>query len=155
MQRYLGVVRRPRVAMLLAVGAAFALYTAANSSSEELESAFVPAASLEAHGVSLVQVPVLAPAAQVDAASARSTAKAIAALDTDPRETFRIMVRPTALGAPRSAWLFLFEGGEHRGPVGPPDGAESRTFTNAYTGVLIDDQTGDLVFWFQGGSVTP
>jgi hypothetical protein len=147
--------RRVVVALAMAISVTLALLFSASSFSGEYRSGFVSAASLEAQGIELVPVPATVPTARVDAATARASAKAIARLEADPRETFRILARPTPQAAPRSAWLFLFEGGRHAGSVGPPDGAATRTFAVSHTGVLIDDQTGELLFWFQGGSFTP
>jgi hypothetical protein len=36
---------------------------------------------------------------------------------------------------------------------GPPEGAESRTIIVDFTGVLVDDQTGEVLRWFRGGTV--
>lgn len=137
----------------------FGVMLAASSSisgAGEPRSELVAAERLAAHGIRLDAVPAGLGIARISAETAEVTARAVVPpIAPGRKETFRVLARPTADAAERTAWLFLYEGGTHTGPVGPPEGAESRTFTTDYTGVLIDDQTGELMRWFQSGSFAP
>lgn len=141
------------VASLLALLLAAMLATTGRTA--EYKSDFVSAEALRAHGVDLAPVPLSAAIAEIDADQARAIAIGIVKMPTGPRETHHVFARPTADAAPRGSWLLLFEGGEHGGSIGPPAGADTRAFATEYTGVLIDDQTGELLYWFQGGSFAP
>jgi hypothetical protein len=127
----------------------------ASASTVLFESSIVAAEQLAAHGIELKAVPATAATPVVSAENARATARQLIAAAGDPQETYRVFANETFLSLKRTAWLFLFTGGP--GPVsgGPPEGADSRRFSTQYTGVLIDDQTGELLRWFQGGSFTP
>lgn len=116
---------------------------------------FVASDQLAAHGIDLKALPLAATAASVSSASARATAKQAIGSPVDPDETWRVLASETYGGAKHTAWLFLFRGGSGPISAGPPDGAESRRFTTSYTGVLVDDETGEVMRWFQGGSFTP
>jgi len=140
---------------VFALGAARGLASEPPVDSPLAGSSVVSADALQAHGVPLVPVPDGASAPRVTAEDARSIAKAVTKASTDPKETFRVLARPTADAAERSAWLLIFEGGRHGGSLGPPDGVATRTFATEYTGVLIDDQSGEVLYWFQGGTFTP
>lgn len=147
----------PRVlfAGAIASGLLLAVAIARPGRGADFQSSIVSEDALRAHGVELAPVPFAAAAARIDAAQARETAIEIAKMSDGPKETHRVFARPTAGEAPRTSWLLLFDGGDHGGSLGPPEGADTRSFATAYTGVLIDDQTGDLLYWFQGGSFAP
>ena len=126
----------------------------AEASSTVQTSSIVAADQLGAHGIELRAPAAVADAALISADAARGTARGLVGAGKDPEETYRVLASKTYFGPKRTAWLFLFSGGS--GPVsgGPPEGADSRTFTVEYTGVLIDDQTGKVIRWFKGGSFT-
>jgi hypothetical protein len=117
-------------------------------------SSFVPRDQLAAHGIDLAPVPASLAAAAISIERAVATAREITGL-TPPRESFRVLASPTSDEPRRTAWLLLFEGGPGPISAGPPDGAYSRRFATDYTGVLVDDQTGVVLRWFQGGSLRP
>ena len=53
----------------------------------------------------------------------------------------------------KTSWLVLFEGGVAPPSYGPAD-AGPAVFHIAYSGVIVDDQTGSVIYWFEGGSFT-
>lgn len=120
----------------------------------EVESTIVSAERLEQHGIDLVPLPVTASSAIVSAATARVTARNLVGAAKDPEETFRVFASTTYDGPKQSAWLFLFAGGTGSVSGGPFEGSESRAFSVKFTGVLIDDQTGEVMRWFRGGTFT-
>lgn len=63
------------------------------------------------------------------------------------------MARVTADSPLVPVWLLLYKGGTidiPMGPVGDVDGA--KPLTPAYTGVMLDDNTGEVLLVFAGGS---
>jgi hypothetical protein len=148
--------RVSHVILLLAVlfVATFAAMSA-SASSVLSESAIAAADELAAHGIELRTVPATAPGAAVSAETARAAARQLVGASKDPEETYRVFASETYLSAKQTAWLFLFAGGPGPVSAGPPEGADSRAYTTKYTGVVIDDQTGEILRWFQGGAFTP
>jgi hypothetical protein len=126
-----------------------------NSALSAPASSIVPSDQLAAHGIELGSLALTAPAAVITSATARATAKAAVGTSVDPDETWRVSASETYNGQRRSAWLFLFRGGTGPVSAGPAGGTQSRTLTTTYTGVLVDDQTGLVMRWFSGGSVSP
>lgn len=118
-------------------------------------SAFAPADRLLEHGIVLSPVPGTYAAAIVSADSAKATAVKAVSAPADPDETYRVLASATYYAPKQTAWLFLFKGGSDPVSVGPAEGADSRTFTTDFTGVLVDDQTGQVLRWFQSWHFTP
>ena len=117
-------------------------------------SSFVSDEALRAHGIDLAALSSAPTVALVDVHEAEAVAKDEVGLDAPPREAHRVAARVLPGDAPRSAWLVLYGGGAHAGAVGPPEGADARVLATNYTGVLVDDQTGELMRWFQGGTLS-
>ena len=117
------------------------------------ESAIVSAVRLLAHGIELKAVPFTEKAPAISAESAQATARKVIDAAKDPDETFRVLASATYDAPKQTAWLLLFAGGSEEMSGGPPEGAESRTIIVDFTGVLVDDQTGEVLRWFRGGTV--
>ena len=141
--------------LVVTLSGASLLAMSATAGDVAIESAIVSADQLTTHGVQLKAVPTTVVPAKVVAETARATARQLVGAAKDPEETHRVFASETYLSTQRTAWLFLFVGGAGPVSAGPPEGADSRTYTTGYTGVLIDDQTGEVLRWFQGGSFTP
>lgn len=142
------------LALAFLLGATLAAISA-SASTVVLESSIVAADRLAAHGIELKPLPATAAQPVVSAESARAAARLLVGASKDPEETYRVFASETFFGSKRTAWLFLFVGGQGPVSAGPPEGADSRIFTAQYTGVAIDDQSGEVVAWFQGGSFNP
>lgn len=117
------------------------------------ESAIVSAVRLLAHGIELKAVPFTEKAPAISAESAQATARKVIDAAKDPDETFQVLASATYDAPKQTAWLLLFAGGSEEMSGGPPEGAESRTIIVDFTGVLVDDQTGEVLRWFRGGTV--
>jgi hypothetical protein len=113
----------------------------------------VSAVRLLAHGIELKAVPFTEKAPAISAESAQATARKVIDAAKDPDETFRVLASATYDAPKQTAWLLLFAGGSEEMSGGPPEGAESRTIIVDFTGVLVDDQTGEVLRWFRGGTV--
>lgn len=138
--------------LALTVGGAVAAH-GASASLAISESAIVSADRLQMHGIELKAVPGTEKGPVVSADSARETARKVLENPRDPDETYRVLASATYDAPKQTAWLFLFAGGSERMWGGPPEGAESRVITVDFIGVLIDDQTGELLRWFRGGTL--
>ena len=135
------------VGTLVAVGA--------SASSTVLQSKVATTAELAAHGIELTALPAGDSAVLVSSDTGAATAKKLINAPKDPDEAYRVLASATYFSPKRTVWLFLYAGGPGPAAVGPVEGADSRTFTSSYTGVLVDDQTGDVLRWFEGGTFTP
>lgn len=109
-------------------------------------------AQLLGHVVRLEGPSILAGPPTISESVALDKAAETAMRATNSRhETFWIDT-PYAPGAhSKTSWLVLFEGGPEPPSFGPADGGPA-TFSTTYTGVIIDDTSGAVVFWFGGGS---
>lgn len=118
----------------------------------QYDSVLLTEEDLKAHGLNLQAVSGKDSPA-VSAEDAAATAQSILGIAARPADTFRILASAMPGLTPQTAWLVLFEGGAlppSRGPAG-----SENEFKPRYTGVLIDDRSGKLVYWFEGGSVSP
>ncbi|MBI2782405.1 MAG: hypothetical protein HYX55_11505 [Chloroflexi bacterium] len=148
---------RARALMILLVvlmaGTVAALSVSATST--VLQSKVATAAQLAAHGIELTPLPAGVAAAVVSETAGAAAANELLKSPKGPNETYRVLASATYFSPKQTAWLYLYIGGPGFGSVGPVEGAGSRTFSSDYTGVLVDDQTGAVLRWFQGGSFTP
>jgi hypothetical protein len=126
-----------------------------SASSRTIESAIATTEQLASHNVNLNDVPPVDLKAVITAETAGLTAQKLVDAPKLPEEAFRVMVSEFYDGPKKSAWLLMFTGGSFPGSGGPVEGAESREFATDFTGVLIDDQTGEIIRWFQGWHFTP
>lgn len=141
--------------VLMALTGIGAAAVGVSASSRIVESAIATTDQLASHNVDLNDAPSFDIKAVVTAETAALTAQKLVDAPKLPEETFRVMVSEFYDGPKKSAWLLMFTGGSFPGSGGPVDGAESREFTTDFTGVLIDDQTGEIIRWFQGWHFTP
>jgi hypothetical protein len=146
--------RKLKLVTLLAATAVIAAAVATTiAASGRIESAFVSAEALQAHAIELdPPIAQLLTSPVVTAEESERLARDAIGIELAPREVYRIVARALPGDAPRTAWLLLYDGGPSGRPMGPADGARTRTSILVYTGVLIDDKTGELLRWFQGGT---
>jgi hypothetical protein len=139
--------------LTLLVGGAVAAH-GARASLVVAESAIVSADRLLMHGIELNAAPADVKGPVVSAESARATARKLIDAPNDPEETYRVLASATYDAPKQTAWLLLFSGASQVMSGGPPEGAESRKIAVDFIGVLIDDQTGEVLRWFRGGTLT-
>jgi hypothetical protein len=150
--------RRRVIAFALVLAALTGVILAAmtvRASASAVESSIAPADRLLEHGIELKPLPATALRAIVPAESARDMARLLIDAPKDPEETYRVLASATYFSPKRTSWLFLFAGGSGPISAGPVEGADSRAFTTDFTGVLVDDQTGEVLRWFQGWHFEP
>jgi hypothetical protein len=144
------------VAVGLVIVSTVALSTmSARASSAVGTSSIVSADRLLEHGITLQALPDNIEPAKVSADSAQTSATRLIGASAAP-EVHRVLASATYDSPKTTAWLFLFAGGPGPISAGPAGGvADSRSFSTDFTGVLVDDQTGEILRWFQGGSFKP
>lgn len=87
--------------------------------------------------------------ARYDASQAEAAAGARVGLDS-PQETIHAMTKVFAGAPARSTWLVVYAGGD---AASVPWGPAFRQLPPviSYTGVVVDDQTGEVLLSFRGG----
>ncbi len=100
-------------------------------------------------GLPLEAIPANAPPARITAAVAIAIASKEFATDEDPARTLRALVPPDASTPSRSAYVVVYAGGPAL-PGGPVELGGKRHPTR-YRGIVIDDQTGEVLRIFYVG----
>jgi hypothetical protein len=139
-------------ALALGILAATTITFVALASERSYDSAIVGEEVLLAHGVELRGPSILAAAPNLEALEARSIADSVMARPIGTAsEVFRITTPFAPGNHSPSCWLILYAAGHGPPSFGPPD-ASKATFATEYSGVLIDDLTGEVIYSFEGGS---
>lgn len=148
--------RKLRSLLLFAVLGGVAVATAASwalrtSGAETISTVTLSEAQLEGLGLNLRPLPQDARRTVISAERAKEVASDRASLGDEP-EILHVVAEITP-GDDRNVWLLLSPGGDADLPLGP-FGGESKKSPD-FTGVAIDDQTGEVVLVFYGGRQGP
>lgn len=155
---------RPKRALVLlaTICVGLALAAGAVSSAQAPQSLIASEEALAVHGIILTDRPPGDEPPLVTAEQADSIAIKFLGLSKGADEIFRVRAGATYFATRQNAWLLLFVDLPFYGSYGPviPPGevlgeGVVRSTSAAFTGVIIDDQTGGVVRWFQRGSVDP
>jgi hypothetical protein len=106
----------------------------------------VPA--IASFGLRIAPVPAGAPAAVVDETAAERLAASLVDQGTPISAERGVIDAGPSIG-PRVAWILFYDGGNPSAVSWGPPGAGAPVID--YTGVAIDDQTGQVLLWLHAG----